>query len=204
MRSMRRERGKSEAGFTLIELMVSVAIIGVLAAIAIPAFSLYQARSKRSEAYSNLESIRKAQLAYAAEFNRFVSAAPSPLIGLTSDKQNWAASDDKRFSSDAPGAGFELLGWRPDGATYHDYDSVAQVTADGLRFTASAYGDVDADGNLSVFMYVHEDNNGANAPCGVCGPYASLITYTGPPVDDFGDDVFRSVHRLQAPYGDDF
>lgn len=54
-------------GFTLIELMIVVAIIGILAAIAIPNFMKFQARSKQSEAKANLKSIFTAQKAYFVE-----------------------------------------------------------------------------------------------------------------------------------------
>lgn len=60
-------------GFTLIELMIVVAIIGILAAIAIPNFLKYQAKSKQSEAKQNLGSIYTTQIAYFGENNRFCS-----------------------------------------------------------------------------------------------------------------------------------
>ena len=54
-------------GFTLVELMIVVAIIGILAAIAIPNFLKYQAKAKQSEAKVNLKGIYTAQLSYFAE-----------------------------------------------------------------------------------------------------------------------------------------
>ena len=58
---------KGEKGFTLIELMIVVAIIGILAAIAIPNFVAYQAKSKQSEAKISLGAIFTSAVAYAAE-----------------------------------------------------------------------------------------------------------------------------------------
>jgi type IV pilus assembly protein PilA len=69
MLSMLRKRGKK--GFTLIELMIVVAIIGILAAIAIPNFLKFQAKSKQSEAKTNLKAIFTAQTAYFGENNSF-------------------------------------------------------------------------------------------------------------------------------------
>ena len=55
---------RSKKGFTLIELMIVVAIIGILAAIAIPNFLQFQAKSKQSEAKTNLGGIFTAEIAY--------------------------------------------------------------------------------------------------------------------------------------------
>ena len=62
-----KKLGISLKGFTLIELMIVVAIIGILAAIAIPNFNRFQARSKQSEAKSNLKAIYTAKTSQFAE-----------------------------------------------------------------------------------------------------------------------------------------
>lgn len=195
---------RSRAGFTLLELMMVVAILGILAAVAIPAFRMYQQRSKRGEAYANLESVRKVQLAYATEFGAFISALPSPFISLSPDKQNWTSTGV--FYSGPPGQGFDQLGWRPEGATYFDYDTEAQVGANGAYFTAAAYGDVDGDGAISVFLYVHPDTAGATLPCMMCpgGSGVPIVAWAGPPQDPAGGDILKSVAPLQPPLGDDF
>jgi type IV pilus assembly protein PilA len=72
---------KGKKGFTLIELMIVVAIIGILAAIAIPNFLRFQAKSKQSEAKTNLGGIFTAQISYFGEnsfFGNFQQIAWSP------------------------------------------------------------------------------------------------------------------------------
>jgi prepilin-type N-terminal cleavage/methylation domain-containing protein len=56
-------------GFTLIELMIVVAIIGILAAIAVPNFMKFQARARQSEAKTNLRAWGTAAKSYFAEYN---------------------------------------------------------------------------------------------------------------------------------------
>lgn len=63
----------SQAGFSLVELMVVVAIIGVLASIAVPNVNKYIAKSRQSEAKTNLASLYTSEKAFYAEYNAYHS-----------------------------------------------------------------------------------------------------------------------------------
>lgn len=88
-------------GFTLIELMIVVAIIGILAAIAIPNFIKFQARSKQSEAKTNLKGIWSAQKAWFGEKDTFDNWV---VIGWKAERGNRY----RYFSADPDGPGVEL------------------------------------------------------------------------------------------------
>lgn len=60
---------KRQEGFTLVELMVVVAIIGLLSAVAIPNFRKYQAKAKMSEAKLQLSSVYTAETAFFSDYN---------------------------------------------------------------------------------------------------------------------------------------
>lgn len=64
---------KKQDGFTLVELMVVVAIIGLLSAVAVPNFKKYQARAKISEAKLQLAAIYTAESAFFSDFNMYAS-----------------------------------------------------------------------------------------------------------------------------------
>lgn len=64
---------KKQSGFSLIELMIVVAIIGILATIAVPNFQRFQAKAKQSEAKASLSSLYSAMKAFQAEWNVYRS-----------------------------------------------------------------------------------------------------------------------------------
>lgn len=73
---------KSQGGFSLVELMVVVAIIGVLASIAVPAVNKYIAKARQSEAKTNLASLYTSEKAFYSEYtiydSRFMAVGYAP------------------------------------------------------------------------------------------------------------------------------
>lgn len=124
-------------GFSLVELMIVVAIIGILAAIAIPNFVAMQLKAKRSEAPSNMSGIKTAEVAYEAAFDTYVDCTAKPGT-LSKTPMPWVVSGD----------GFSTIGWKPDGQIRGSY-AVSNSTA--TDFLVSGSTDVDGDGAIANF-----------------------------------------------------
>ena len=90
---------RDEKGFTLIELMIVIAIIGILAAIAIPQFSAYRTRSYNSAAQADLRNMATAQEAYYVD-NQTYSSNEASLTGST-----FGFYSSENVTSDVGGAG---------------------------------------------------------------------------------------------------
>ncbi|MGA1868196.1 MAG: type IV pilin protein [bacterium] len=141
---------KNKKGFTLIELMIVVAIIGILAAIAIPNFLNFRNKAKSAEAKSNLGAIRSCQETYNTEFETYLACSDNPGSGgCGRNKQTWVATNTD----------FSAIGFDPQGGVYYSYvvDGAAQDT-----YEIHAWGDVDGDGNFMEFT-VNQDGGDVRA-----------------------------------------
>lgn len=149
----------SSGGFTLIELMIVVAILGILAAVAVPAYINYMRRAKTSEAAIAIKTISHGALTYyRAEHRRGVSRhlpvdVDKTPAAVSAGTKNEMKPETLREFTDNPT--WVSLGFSPGSPFYYSYafesDCSSRVCQDGDTATVSAFGDLDGDGNISTF-----------------------------------------------------
>lgn len=137
-------------GFSLVELMIVVAIIGILAAIAIPNFMAMQLKAKRAEVPGNVDGIKTAEMAYDAAFDGFIDAAAAPAA---------TPSGKGQVTFGVATGGWASIGWTPDGSVRGAYSVTdAGATGGGTEFSAWGISDVDNDGSTASFVANRVEN----------------------------------------------
>jgi type IV pilus assembly protein PilA len=170
-KAMRKVLNK-KSGFTLIELMIVVAILGILAAIAIPAFVTYVRRSKSTEAVTQIDQMFKLAASYYNPSEKVNAAgmAATQMVhctvaaGVSSDVPGPTKIERTYTGGFNPTNGLGFGG----GFTYYQY-SLDSTNGDACNttigatqlYTMRATGDLDGDSTLSTFEQA-ASNNGNN------------------------------------------
>lgn len=160
-RSLRRR-----LGFTLIELMLVIAIVGIIAAVAIPKYYYFQLRSKRSEAYLVIGGIKTSEEAFLASYDNYAACAPEPAVLPGMFAQFWTAIPCPAGCSAANVAActtFECIGFRINAPVYFQYATgvlLAPIANPTPELGIGALSDLDEDGNIGSFAV--QSNNAKN------------------------------------------
>jgi len=169
---MKRMTKRTTAAFTLVELMITVAIIGILSATAMTLFTSQQLRSKRSEGMTNVEAIAKLMRGYFGDSGIYPAVGGAwPAPPLSPQPVPWDAAATAQFGS---------IGFRAEGSVRYRYDVDAGAEcpcAGGACFTAFGYSNLDGDAGLGGVAYFQRDGAGVECPSTITGWFAPLDIY---------------------------
>ena len=124
--------------------MVLFAVVGILAAIAIPNFLAYQLRAKRAEAPSTLDALRTAEIAYLASFGEVLELGPCPPTDPGTELRPWGEHclDQLEQLGHVPGLQVRCT---------YEVEEVTAADAGEKDFRAWAFCDLDGDGDESSY-----------------------------------------------------